>query len=69
MTDTETRINPGDDVTISGTVEEIWADGRYLIASKGTDGVTRRLWIEGACVKSVRPHGCPDRNREHSMRK
>ena len=49
-------IRVGDDITISGTVEATYYN-RILIASTGTDGITRRYWIYPEDVKAVRPHG------------
>lgn len=52
----EYRIKPGDDVTISGTVETVdWRD--LLIAVKGRDGVTRRYWIDANDIKTIAPNG------------
>ena len=49
-------IRVGDDVTISGTVETTYYN-RILIASKGTDGITRRTWIYAEDIKTHTPHG------------
>lgn len=56
MTDMEGRIKPGDDVVMAGTVECVdWRE--ILIAVRGSDGITRRYWIDTNDIKSLAPNG------------
>ena len=50
------NIRPGDDITISGTVEKV-RQHILLIATTGRDGVVRRHWIDPAEIKTRRPEG------------
>lgn len=51
-----TNIHVGDDITISGTVEEVRSN-ILLVGTHGLDGVTRRHWVDTAEIKTIRPHG------------
>ena len=49
-------IRVGDDITISGTVEEVRSN-ILLVGTNCMDGVTRRHWVDPAEIKTIRPHG------------